>query len=172
MATCGTTVKFPVFIDCNGISQSQISLGYQSYSNKGEITISTSETPAIIPLASNIIAGLMSPAQFALLSSTDISTTVSSSTSSISISGNTKYGTVQIAVGVDGQSGTVFVYDISTYIPNNSILVFSDMLDNYAMGHYQVGYLYIDNLKRMVFKVKDGITLEPSTIYKWSYKIN
>ena len=173
MAGCKTTVKYPVFIDCEGINpDAQIEISYSSFSNRGEVSISTSETPAIITLATSLKAGLITPAQFILLSRVDISTTISSGGSSITISGNSKCGTITVVTGVSGQSGTIFTYDISANIPNNSFIVFSDINDNYAMGHYQVVSMEIDVLKRMVLKAKDGITLEPSTTYKWSYQIN
>lgn len=172
MSAC-QTIKFPVFIDCNGVSpDSQIGIDYEASPTNGEITISSSETPAIIPLATSIIAGLMSPAQFSLLARVDISTTITASGSTVTITGNTKCGKITVVTGSSGQSGNIFTYNISSLIPSNSILTFSDMKDNYAMGHYQVVYAEIDSLKRMVLQVKDGIILEPSTIYQWSYQIN
>lgn len=170
---CKTTVKYPVFIDCNGVSpDGQITIDYTPFADRGEVTVSTSETPATIVLATSLIAGLMSPAQFSLLARVDISTVISQGGSVITINGNSKCGTITVLTGSSGQSGTIFTYDISANIPNNSVIVFSDMADNYAMGHYQVVSMEIDNLKRMVLKAKDGITLEASTTYKWSYQIN
>jgi len=172
MSGCKTTVKYPVFIDCEGINLDTQLISYSSFSNRGEISISTSETPAIITLATSTKAGLMTPAQFALLLRTDISTSISSGGSTITIIGNNKCGTITVVTGGSGQSGTIFTYNISSHIQDNSLIVFSDINDNYAMGHYQVVSMEIDGLKIMVLKAKDGITLEPLTTYKWSYQIN
>jgi hypothetical protein len=172
MAAC-QTIKFPVFIDCNGVSpDSQIGISYEPFVDKGEVSISTSNIPATIPLASNLIAGLMTPSQFSSLSKIDISTTIITSSSTTTIVGNNKCGVITVITGSSGKSGNIFTYDINALIPVNSVLTFSDMRDNYAMGHYQVVYIEIDSLKRMVLQAKDGITLEPSTTYKWSYQIN
>lgn len=172
MSGCKTTVKYPVFIDCNGVNTEAQQISYEPFPNKGEISISTSETPAIIPLATSTNAGLTSPAQFALLLRTDISTSISSGGSTITITGNNKCGVITVLTGGSGQSGTIFIYDISSNISINSIILFSDINDNYAMGHYQVVSMEIDSSRRMVLKAKDGITLEPLTTYKWSYQIN
>ena len=172
--SCNRVTKFPIYIDCNGDPNGNgtpIEISYISFANKGEIAITTSGTHAIIPLATASIAGLMTPAQFLSLKKVDISTQVSNGDTTINISGNTRCGYVEIITGSSGQAGTVFVYDISSHIQSGAILVFSDMLDNYAMGHYQVGYMYLDSSNRMVFKVKEDMVLEPNTTYKWAYHI-
>jgi hypothetical protein len=173
MKGCKVTVKYPVFINCEGIDpDAQIGIIYSSFANRGEIFVSTSETPAIVPLATNTKAGLMSPTQFSMLSRADISVTMPSSGSTVTISGNNKCGTIMVSTGGLGQSGTILIYDISSYIQPNSVILFSDINDNYAMGHYQVVSMEIDNLGVMILRAKDGITLEPNTVYKWSYQIN
>lgn len=173
MSGCKTTVKYPVFIDCNGINpDNQIEISYSSFSSSGEIYISTSDKPAIINLANSIKAGLMSPFQYALLSRADISTIIYSKGTQIVIDGNNKCGTITVSTGAIGNAGVLFSYDISSYILSNSIITFSDIYDNYAMGHYQVVCMQIDVTGKMILTIKDSITLEPFTAYRWSYQIN
>ena len=168
-----STIKFPVFIDCNGAGTQEIpiTIAYDATPTQGEISISSDIGVAVIPLATSIDSGLMSPAQFSDLSRIDISTTLVLATSTAIITGNNKCGTIQLETGATGLTGIIFEYDISTDIADDSIVVFSDFLDNFAMGHYQVVLITINSLKKLVLAVKTGVTLELNKTYKWSYHI-
>ena len=61
---CTTQNKFPIIIDCDGNDNaiSPIDLGYLADNDKGTVTLTVGDD-AVIPLATESIAGLMSPQQ-------------------------------------------------------------------------------------------------------------
>lgn len=84
------------------------------------------------------------------------------------IVGNDTKGTITLQTSNTRLSGNVVVIVFSNVYPTIPFIILSDVNDNYTMG--LTGAIKASvTTTTLTLTVKNGLTLEPNTIYKWNY---
>jgi len=166
--------KPPIVLNSCGGGGFIVNLQYIPSPTNGRID-NSGGSDAIIPIVDETNAGLMSPAILSIInyigSEEEIEETIEVEDSVITIIGDGISGTITISVGDIGLSGDLFALLIASTFVTKSVVMISDVYDNYAMGHSGIFRARITDSNEFTLSVKTGFTLETNEIYKLYYYI-